>query len=135
LDYLDNLARRWGSNLWAHFIERSEGQSKYMSAPVSASAICPCSHALVSHRIRVGQDGLALYCRACASECTNATVNAVAAFANFCDAGRLYALEFERKMPAGSANRFVRGGLNYLIRIVQLRDKFKGGYPGPKVTI
>jgi hypothetical protein len=61
-------------------------------------------------------------------------VLAVAAFANACDVGRLYALEFAGKMPAGSANQFVRGGLAYLIRIVQLQQKFRdGSYPGPKV--
>ena len=104
-----------------------------MSAPVSASAICPCSHALTSHRIRVGEDGLVLYCRACASECANAMVDAVAAFANFCDVGRLYELEFAGKMPKGSANKFVRGVAAYLIRIVQLEQRFRdGSYPGPK---
>lgn len=57
------------------------------------------------------------------------------AFVNLCDVGRLYELEFAGKMPKGSANKFVRCGLAYLIRIVHLEQKFKdGNYPGPRVT-
>jgi len=65
---------------------------------------------------------------------TPAEIAAMMAFANFCDVSRLYELEFAGKMPKGSANKFVRGGTAYLIRIVQLRDKFRNEkYPGPRV--
>jgi hypothetical protein len=61
---------------------------------------------------------------------SNRDVQAAVAFANFCDVGRLYELEFTGQMPSGSANRFVCGGLAYLIRIVQLKEKFQDGqYP------
>jgi hypothetical protein len=66
---------------------------------------------------------------------TEADLIALAAFANTCDVMRLYHLEAAGLMPQGSATKGLMGGLAYLIRIVQLKDKFKdGGYPGPTVS-
>ena len=56
---------------------------------------------------------------------------AIASFANACDLGRLYELEWAGKLPCGYGDQAMRRGLAYLIRIVQLQQKFRdGGYPG-----